>query len=356
MKQKKIERKMTLIFYLMEINLESIVLFLKKKGKSPSEITMDINETLGDDTIKYSTVTNYLRKQIYNPNGEQRKKKDVNPPRFYLRDIVLKTLKDFPFFSIRQISEHTSVPATTVYRILAIDLQYKVKHLKWIPHLLNSEQKAARVEISKSLLKSLKSAEKNNFRFFYTGDESWFYLTTDHTIQWLPPDEVPSFREKKTISSKKFMLTIFWNVNGFPIVNVLPENEKFTANYFINAILEEIYQKIRLPCNNVPRKISLHYDNARPHTARKVARYLETHRMKKVPHPPFSPDIAPSDFYLFGYVKNRLQGLHFDSMESLLENVVEILSEITKDTLKKVFKDWMDRLQKIINNNGEYFE
>lgn len=77
--------------------------------------------------------------------------------------------------------------------------------------------------------------------FFYTGDERWFYLSTDHTLQWIPIDDVPSFKEKKMISSQKYMLTIFWNVNGFPIIKVRPDNVKFIAEYFMNQILEELY-------------------------------------------------------------------------------------------------------------------
>ena len=104
----------------MEIDLQSIVLYLKMKGKTASEITIDINETFKEDKIKYSTVTKYIRNQIFAQKVEPRQKNDVNPPRFYLTDIVLKTLKDFPFFSIRQIAEHTNIPGATVYRILKI--------------------------------------------------------------------------------------------------------------------------------------------------------------------------------------------------------------------------------------------
>ena len=81
------------------------------------------------------------------------------------------------------------------------------------------------------------------------------------------------------------MLTIFWNVNGFPIVKVLPDNEKFTAEYFMNEILEELYKETKQIQSRGYRKVVVHYDNARPHTARKVIRYLEEHLMKKAPHP-----------------------------------------------------------------------
>ena len=44
------------------------------------------------------------------------------------------------------------------------------------------------------------------------------------------------------IGSKKFMLTVFWNTEGFIIIDLLPEGLKFNSEYFINNILEKIYQ------------------------------------------------------------------------------------------------------------------
>ena len=221
---------------------------------------------------------------------------------------------------------------------------------------MSHSQKVSCVELSKSLLKSLESAEKFGYNFFYTGDESWFYLNTDYSIQWLPSDEKPSTREKITIQSKKYMLTIFWYPNGFALVKVLPEGERFTAEYFMNDILQELYEKtIEIP-NRGYRKVTLHYDNARPHTARKVTQFLDEHHMKKAPQPPYSPDIAPCDFYLFGYIKDKLKGLNFDSVESLLEKVNEILEEISPNVLKKVFKHWKKRLKAVIENDGDYID
>ncbi|KAG5316054.1 MOS1T transposase, partial [Pseudoatta argentina] len=46
-------------------------------------------------------------------------------------------------------------------------------------------------------------------------------------------------------------------------------------------------------------KVILLHDNARPHVAKPVKTYLETPKWEVLPHPPYSPDIAPSDFHLF---------------------------------------------------------
>lgn len=340
----------------MEFDLRSIVLYLHKKKMSAYDITRDINETFEQNIIAYSTVTNYIRQQHFSSGEKVTEKKEKKWPRNYYTDRILKRLKDFPFSSIRQIAEDCDISSSTVYRVLTIDLQYQVKHLKWIPHILNPSQKVSRVELSKSLQKTLKNAKRTNYQFFYTGDESWFYLSTDHVFQWLPPEETPAFRERKTIQSKKYMLTVFWNPNGFALIKVLPDDMPFNAEYFINEILQELYEKTSTIPNKGDRKVTLHFDNARPHTARKVTQFMEEHHMKKAPQPAYSPDIAPSDFFLFGYLKNMLQGTHFDSVDSLYESVIEILNGISNETLNATFQEWERRLDEIIHNNGEYIE
>jgi hypothetical protein len=48
------------------------------------------------------------------------------------------------------------------------------------------------------------------------------------------------------------------------------------------------------------RKLHLHFDNSKCHIARYVQGEMASHRCVRVPHPPYSPDIAIADFYLFG--------------------------------------------------------
>jgi hypothetical protein len=61
-------------------------------------------------------------------------------------------------------------------------------------------------------------------------------------------------------------------------------------------------------------------------------------------HPPYSPDLAPSDFFLLGYVKHVLEEAEFPSEETLLAAIQRILSDLTGDTLRAVFAKWVERL------------
>jgi hypothetical protein len=78
--------------------------------------------------------------------------------------------------------------------------------------------------------------------------------------------------------------------------------------------------------------------------------------MKSAPQTPHSPDLAPSDFYLFGYVKRCPAGLLFEDADQLLAAIEGIPEGIEKITLQTVFLEWMDRSRKCITINGEYTE
>jgi hypothetical protein len=69
---------------------------------------------------------------------------------------------------------------------------------------------------------------------------------------------------------------------------------------------------------------------------------------------PYSPDLAPSDFFLFGYVKGKFMGYRAETPSELLVRIRVILAEIPRETLNAVFLEWMDRLQKYVQVDGEY--
>jgi hypothetical protein len=73
--------------------------------------------------------------------------------------------------------------------------------------------------------------------------------------------------------------------------------------------------------------------------------YITRHAMKRAPHPPDSPDLAPSDFFLFGCVGRKLMGYRAKSESELLVRIGVILAEIPRDVLNAVFFEWMDQLQ-----------
>jgi transposase len=148
------------------------------------------------------------------------------------------------------------------------------------------------------------------------------------------------------------MVTIAWNVLGFRLVEALPKGRRFDGEYYRDNILTEL---IRLHPQAGERNLLLHADNARPHTAQKCRTFCAENGLQLATHQPYSPDLASSDFFLFGYVKDRLQGIVFASREELLAGIREVLDGISPGTLPRVFEHWMERLEWVSQNNGEYY-
>ena len=96
------------------------------------------------------------------------------------------------------------------------------------------------------------------------------------------------------------------------------------------------------------------HDNAKPHVTKTVISHLNQAGFTIIRHPPYSPDLAPSNFWLFDLIKRNLDD-HVD-VESQKKQITKILRDIPKEEYKKTFNKWVERMQHCINNNGDYFE
>jgi hypothetical protein len=70
----------------------------------------------------------------------------------------------------------------------------------------------------------------------------------------------------------------------------------------------------------------VHADNAGPYVAKCGTEHIDHNSLKRAPHPPYSPDFGPSDFYLFGSVKHQLQKYEFTEAAEFVSAVSEILN------------------------------
>jgi hypothetical protein len=68
-----------------------------------------------------------------------------------------------------------------------------------------------------------------------------------------------------------------------------------------------------------------------------------------------SPDLSPSGFFVFGYLKQKLQGVHIPDRERPKSEIIRIFREIGPDVLISVFEDWIKRLEWVVQNAGEYY-
>jgi hypothetical protein len=87
--------------------------------------------------------------------------------------------------------------------------------------------------------------------------------------------------------------------------------------------------------------------------------FWHTHTQKKVPvlhHAPYSPDLAPCDFFLFPKLKHSLKGTHFQSTEDIQRKTTDLLKGFTQNYFQRCFHAWKERMQHCIEAQRNYFE
>ena len=81
-----------------------------------------------------------------------------------------------------------------------------------------------------------------------------------------------------------------------------------------------------------------HFTSAPSHTMLSVQQFLTKNSMNPVPHPPYSPDLALSNFLLFPWMKNIFTGKHFADVEEAKQKMMEVLKDIKINKFKYYFE------------------
>jgi len=99
-------------------------------------------------------------------------------------------------------------------------------------------------------------------------------------------------------------------------------------------------------------KIILLHDNVRPHIAVPVKTYLETLNWEVLLHPPYSPDIAPSDYYLFRSMTYGLSKQHFTSYEDTKNWVDSWIASKDEAFFRRGIRMLPERWEKVVASDG----
>ena len=78
--------------------------------------------------------------------------------------------------------------------------------------------------------------------------------------------------------------------------------------------------------------------------------------IKRVPQPPYSPDLAPCDFYLFAKHKEKLRVCRYETIEEMKEAVTKVIDTLTQEDFHGAFQKLLERYKKCIAAGGDYFE
>ena len=168
-----------------------------------------------------------------------------------------------------------------------------------------------------------------------TGDESWFHHfkpeTKRQSMEWRHLHS-PSKKKAKTIpSAAKVMGTVFWDAEGLILAEFLEPGQTITAARYVQT-LHKLHRALRNkgPGRNI---IIILHDIARPHTVRLTSKAIARIGWEVLPHPSYSSDLAPSDYHLFGFVKDQLHGRYDNGGNS--ESSVSVSSDGWNGILQK---------------------
>ena len=231
---------------------------------------------------------------------------------------------------------------------------------KFVPRLLTTDQKEDRKFKSSELLERACN-DVNFMNNIITGDETWVYgydpETKQQSSQWKTPTSPTPKKARQVRSKTKVMLLAFYDKEGIVHYEYAPSGQTINKEFYVD-VLRRLREDIRRkrPKLWVSGQWMIHHDGAPAHKSQLVQEFLAKHQITQIPHPPYSPDLAPCDFFLFPKLKRTLKGHRFDDIKTIKDNTTRELNKIPKIELSRSFGHWKSRWAKCVASEGEYFE
>jgi hypothetical protein len=95
-------------------------------------------------------------------------------------------------------------------------------------------------------------------------------------------------------------------------------------------------------------------DASKSHDSGKIQGKFDINSLVRAPHPPYSPDLSPCDFWFFGMAKGKKKDREFHTVQDLPRGLTEIWNDLTCEEVQSVFIEWKIRVTWVIENGGEY--
>jgi histone-lysine N-methyltransferase SETMAR len=154
---------------------------------------------------------------------------------------------------------------------------------------------------------------------------------------------------------KKVMLCVWWDLKGILYYELLKPDEITMANRYYDQ-LENLKFATAEKCPAlVNRKGAIfHKDNALPHVAVTMQEKLRKLRWEILSHPLYSPDLAPSDYHLFRFLQNSLDGRRFIMFEDLKNQIKTFVHSKPSELYQRGISQLPGRWKKVVREKGQY--
>ena len=361
---KPFEVDVSVYFVTMEkTEYRAVIKFFVLEGLSATEIHTKMVKVLKESAPSFPTVHRWVlefkrgRTSVEDEPRSGRPKSATTPEIIeQVFDIVCKD----PSLTKREIADTIGISDERVLYILHEELHMKKLFGKLVPHSLTIQQKLNRKQISQRNLKRFKQNQTDFVRRFITMDETWIYhhdpKLKQERLQWIEAGSSAPKQVKSERSAKKIMASIFWDAKGVLLIDYLEKGKTINSEYYCN-LLDQLDKNIREKRPGLQKKtIIFHQDNARVHTSFLTMVKLNELKYELFEHPPYSPDLAPSDYYLFRNLKQFLRGKRFSSNEEAIAAVEQYFAELPENHYRDGIKLLEDRWNKCVQVEGDYIE
>jgi len=223
--------------------------------------------------------------------------------------------------TVHDIAEEVGIGYGTCQRVLTEELGMHRVTAKFVPRILTADQKEQRVNVCAEL-RQLTSDDETFLSRVITCDESWVCgydsETKQQSSQWKSPTSPRPKKIRQVKSNVKGMIITFFDVKGIVHKEFVPTGQSVNSGFCCD-ILRRLRANVRRPLPKLRREQTwlLHHDNAPSHTSVLTQQFLAKNKISVIPHPPYSPDLAPCDFFLFPKMKLKLKGRRFGTTEEI---------------------------------------
>jgi histone-lysine N-methyltransferase SETMAR len=341
--------------------VHDFVVDLAKGGKSFGEIKKLVDDVYGDKALKKTQIYEILKRVKMGKNTEDRRgfnKQKTKMTAGLIASVAAAVAEDRRV-SIQDLARAHGTSYGTISRILHSQLGLVKKSARWVPKLLSKEQKEERVRTSKEFVKLIQTKGRSVLDRIITMDESSVSMHTPETKQqskqWLKKGTPGPVKARVHASRTKTMVLAFFDSQGMVYTNYVPRGSTVNAKYIIRALGTFLKNLKKKRPETAKGEWFLHWDNAPVHTANVVKEFLAKKNIKLLSHPPYSPDLAPADYFLFPKLKKELAG-NTMTQEEFKKEWEGVLRGVSKDEFAKAFVRWFERCEKCIRIDGDYVE
>ena len=163
--------------------------------------------------------------------------------------------------------------------------------------------------------------------------------------------------DRQVRSNYKVMLTDFFNSRELVHNEYALQGQKINKEYY-RDVLRRLRDAVRRKREDLwsSGNWRLHYDNAPAHSSHLIKNFWQKKQTPVLQQAPYSPDMAPCDFWLFHKIKRPLKGTRFQTREDIMAASTAELNSIPKEAFSACSHQWRNRWEKSVDSQGNYFE